>query len=68
MIFDKFTLEIPLKFSACGGLEGAGFGFLKFHELGGARFGYRLQKFELGGMRGLRRFNANSLVPVFTNQ
>ena len=64
MIFGKFTLEIPLKFSACGGLGGAGFGFLKFHELGGARFGSRLRKIILRGVRVLTggAFNANSLV------
>ena len=54
MIFGEFTLEIPLKFSACGGLGGAGFGFLKFHELGGARFGSRLRKIILRGVRALR--------------
>ena len=64
MIFGEITLEIPLKFSACGGLGGAGFGFLKFHELGGARFGSRLRKIILRGVRALRGggFNANSLV------
>ena len=64
VIFIKNALKIPLKFSACGGLGGAGFGFLKFHKLGGCAFWLSSPEnnFEGGARFEGGAFNANSLV------